>query len=113
MFKRHITRLVSIALMVLVSIGFISGIFSAKDKMDSSLAEYRDAQKVSDIVLLSEEGNFSEDDVSLLQTRYGAENVLTGGMLEFEVKEGKATIDDTQLTFTGVPDGIGHELFNP
>lgn len=106
MFKRHITRLVSILLMVLVSVGFTAGIGMATDKIDSSLAEYYQAQRVSDLILLNEDGAFSDEDVSLLTARYGAENVLTGGMLEFEVADGKAVVNDTELTFTGVPDGI-------
>ena len=106
MFRRHITRLVSIILMVLVSIGLVAGVGMATDKINDSLDEYRSAQNVSDLILLNDEGAFSDGDIALIKEQFGAENVLTGGMLEFEVKDGKATVNDTALTFTGVPDGI-------
>lgn len=106
MFKRHFTRLISILLMVLVSVGFTAGIGMATDKINDSIAEYHEARNVSDMILLNDEGSFTDDDVAALETQFGAENVQTGGMLEFEVKDGKATVKDTELTFTNVPDGI-------
>ena len=106
MFKRHFTRLISILLMVLVSVGFTAGIGMATDKINDSIAEYHEARNVSDMILLNDEGSFTDDDIAALETQFGAENVQTGGMLEFEVKDGKATVNDTELTFTNVPDGI-------
>ena len=106
MFRRHFTRLISIILMVLVSVGFTAGIGMSTDKINDSLAEYRDAQNVSDLILLNDDGTFTDDDVTALQKQFGEQNVQTGGMLEFEVKDGKATVNDTELTFTNVPDGI-------
>lgn len=106
MFKRHFTRLISILLMVLVSVGFTAGIGMATDKINDSIAEYHEARNVSDMILLNDEGAFTDDDIAALETQFGAENVQTGGMLEFEVKDGKATVNDTELTFTNVPDGI-------
>lgn len=106
MFKRHFTRLISILLMVLVSVGFTAGIGMATDKINDSIAEYHEARNVSDMILLNDEGSFTDDDIAALETQFGAENVQTGGMLEFEVKDGKATVNDTALTFTSVPDGI-------
>ena len=106
MFKRHFTRLISILLMVLVSVGFTAGIGMATDKINDSIAEYHEARNVSDTILLNDEGSFTDDDIAALETQFGAENVQTGGMLEFEVKDGKATVNDTELTFTNVPDGI-------
>lgn len=106
MFKRHATRLVSIFLMVLVSVGFTAGIGMATTKIDYSLSDYYHAENVSDIILMNKEGAFSSGDIAALTERYGAENVQTGGMLEFEVKDGKAVVNDTELTFTNVPDGI-------
>ena len=106
MFKRHFTRLISILLMVLVSVGFTAGIGMATDKINDSIAEYHEARNVSDMILLNDEGSFTDDDIAALETQFGAENVQTGGMLEFEVKDGKATVNGTELTFTNVPDGI-------
>lgn len=106
MFKRHATRLVSIFLMVLVSVGFTAGIGMATTKIDYSLSDYYHAENVSDIILMNKEGAFSSGDIAALTERYGAENVQTGGMLEFEVKDGKSVVNDTELTFTNVPDGI-------
>lgn len=106
MFRRHFTRLISVILMVLVSVGFTAGIGMSTDKINDSLAEYHDAQNVSDMILLNESGSFTDDDIAALSAEFGAENVLTGGMLEFEVKDGKATVEGTELTFTNVPDGI-------
>ena len=106
MFKRHATRLVSIFLMVLVSVGFTAGIGMATTKIDYSISDYYHAENVSDIILMNKEGAFSSGDIAALTERYGAENVQTGGMLEFEVKDGKAVVNDTELTFTNVPDGI-------
>ena len=106
MFRRHATRLISVMLMVLVSVGFTAGIGMATDKINDSLSDYYHAQNVSDIILMNTEGAFSEDDVTALTERYGSENVLRGGMLEFEVRDGKATVNDTEVTFTNVPDGM-------
>ena len=109
MFKRHVTRLVSIMLMVLVSIGFTAGIGMSTDKIDSSIADYHAAENMSDLILLNESGSFTDGeggDIEKLKARFGAENVQTGGMLEFEVKDGKANVRGTELTFTNVPDGI-------
>ena len=89
MFVRHATRLVSVVLMVLVSVGFTAGIGMAKDKIGDSLSEYYTAQNVSDIILMNEDGAFSDADVSAISEHYGADNVQTGGMLEFEVRDGK------------------------
>ena len=106
MFERHVTRLVSIILMVVVSVGLTAGIGMATDKIKDSLAEYYADRNVSDIILMNEEGAFTDDDVKLVTERYGEENVIVGGFMEFEVKDGKAEIDGSLLTFTGVPDGI-------
>lgn len=106
MFRRHYARLISIILMVVVSVGLTSGIGMATDKIDHSISDFHAQQNMSDLVLMNTEGAFTEDDLALLQERYGAENVLRGGFLEFEVSDGTAVVNDTELTLTGVPDGI-------
>ena len=91
MFRRHATRLISIMLMVLVSVGFTAGIGMSTDKMIYSLSDYYFAENVSDVILMNTEGAFSAESVAALGERYGEENVLLGGMLEFEVKEPSCT----------------------
>ena len=104
--RRHYPRLISIILMVVVSVGLTSGIGMATDKIDHSISDFHAQQNMSDLILMNTEGAFTEDDLALLQERYGAENVLRGGFLEFEVSDGTAVVNDTELTLTGVPDGI-------
>lgn len=106
MFRRHYARLISIILMVVVSVGLTSGIGMATDKIDHSISDFHAQQNMSDLILMNTEGAFTEDDLALVQDRYGAENVLLGGFLEFEVSGGRAVVNDTELTLTGVPDGI-------
>ena len=106
MFRRHYARLISIILMVVVSVGLTSGIGMATDKIDHSISDYHAQQNMSDLILMNTEGAFTEDDLALVQDRYGAENVLLGGFLEFETSGGRAVVNDTELTLTGVPDGI-------
>ena len=106
MFRRHYARLISIILMVVVSVGLTSGIGMATDKIDHSISDFHAQQNMSDLILVNTEGAFTEDDLALLQERYGTENVLRGGFLEFEVSDGTAVVNDTELTLTGVPDGI-------
>ena len=106
MFRRHATRLISVVLMVLVSVGFTAGIGMSTSKINASLSDYYRDKNVSDIILMNTEGAFSDEDTDALTQRYAEENVLRGGMLEFEVKDAKATINETQVSFTNVPDGI-------
>ncbi len=99
MFKRHLTRLVSIILMVLVSVGFTAGIGMSTEKIDYSLDDYYNAANVSDLILKStSESGFSAADIDLLKERYGEENVLAATSLE--AKEG----DD--VPFEGLGEGI-------
>ena len=100
------TRLVSVMLMVVVSVGLTAGIFMSTDKITDSLAEYHDSHRVSDIMLMQSNGTFTEEDIEKLNDAFGAENVLTCGLLELDVKDGKATVNQNEVKITGVPDGI-------
>lgn len=84
MFKKHITRLISILFIVLVSVGFVSGIGMAVDKIKVSLNDYYAARNVSDFIVKSTANGFlcDEEDpdspVARLKTRYGQNNVNVG-----------------------------------
>ena len=107
MFKRHATRLVSLVLMVLISVGFCAGIGIATDKMDYALdGIYRD-KNVSDLIVKSTRASgFTDDEVERLVERYGAESVLLGASMEF-----KDASMSTGMTFDGVSDGVTRVYF--
>lgn len=78
MFKKHITRLLSIILIVLISVGFVSGIGSATDKINYSMTDYYKSRNVSDFIIKSTGDGFSEEEIALVRERYGEKNVETG-----------------------------------
>ncbi len=87
MFKRHITRLVSVFLMVLVSVGFTAGIGMSTEKMIYSLDEYHRDTNTCDLIVKSKTAaGFSSDNIDFFEERYGKENVLVGTSLE--IKDG-------------------------
>ncbi len=86
-FKKHITRFISIIFMVLVSVGFVSGIGSATDKINYSLTDYYAAQNVSDFILKSKsEDGFSEEQIAKVKDMYGANNVNVGMSFDVNVE---------------------------
>lgn len=91
MFKNHLTRFLSIIFMVLISVGFCSGIGSASDKISYSLSNYYKEANASDLILKStSQSGFSAADVSALEDIYGAENVnaLTAVDVNITLEEG-------------------------
>ena len=53
MFEKHVTRFLSIIFMVLVSVGFVSGIGTCTDKIGYSLSDYYKSQNASDLIVRS------------------------------------------------------------
>lgn len=86
MFKKHVTRLLSIIFMVLISVGFISGIGSTTDKINYSLTDYYNNRRVCDIILKSTDGT-PLDEAALIST-YGEDNVNFGFSYETEGEDG-------------------------
>lgn len=79
MFTKHLTRFLSIILIVLVAVGFISGIGSSSDKLFYSLTDYYRAQNVSDFIIKSTaDDGFSDDDIAAMKKVYGENNVNSG-----------------------------------
>ncbi len=121
MFKKHVTRLVSIFLMVLISIGFSAGIGMAKNKLDYAIEDVYSAANVPDLIVKStrEEG-FTEEELLLLSERYG-DNMETGASLEF--KDSAMSADSvtsspigniavhTEMVFEGVGEGVTKVYF--
>lgn len=95
MFSHHITRFLSIIFIVLLAVGFSSGIGSANTKIDRSLSDYYSANSVSDIILKSKsDDGFSSDDVAAV-----GELLTCGGVAP---KIGTGMSVDVQLEY---PDG--------
>lgn len=86
MFKRHLARLSSIILMVLVSISFVSGIGASKDKINYSVTEYYQAQNVSDFIIKSKsENGFSEEDISKAENLFNGASINVGSSIDLRL----------------------------
>lgn len=93
MFKKHITRFLSIIFIILISIGFTAGIGSTGDKIDASIEDYYKSANVSDLIIKSSSSSgFSDEDIAALKNRYGEENVATGMSVDVNV-----TVEGEQL----------------
>lgn len=74
MFEKHLTRFLSLVFMVLVSVGFCSGIGMAPDKINHSLDDYYKSNNASDFIVrcTSEEG-LSEQHITNLKKYFDVE----------------------------------------
>ena len=130
MFKKHLIRLFSLIGIVLISIGFISGIGSPTDMIKDSIENYYTKQNVSDFIVKSKTGSFTDEQISAIKSRYGENNVETGmsldirtgekrslrlyfldlentGINKFELVEGeRITFDDENCAYADVKDNV-------
>ena len=117
MFKKHVTRLMSLIFMVLVSVGFVSGIGTATDKIDYSLTDYYKAQTVSDYIIKSTDANgFTEEDVNAVKSLFPEATVNTGMSLDISVGEKRSVryyfLDFDNWT-VNVPDIVDGKFKDP
>lgn len=87
MFKKHVIRLLSLIGIVLISVGFISGIGSPSDMIKDSVENYYKSHNVSDFIVKSKTGSFSEEQITAVKARYGDLNVQTGMSLDIQTGE--------------------------
>ncbi len=89
-FRKHLTRFISIIFIVIVSVGFISGIGSSADKIKYSMTDYYKAQNVSDLIIRSTSPTgFSREQLSeidKLKETYGDKNVATGVQIDVKTE---------------------------
>lgn len=88
MFKKHLTRFLSLIFIVLISIGFISGIGSSQDKINYSLTDYYKAQSVSDFIIKSKSADgFSDKDIQGVKDIFPEASVDIGASVDIKVGE--------------------------
>ena len=91
MFKKHILRFLSLVFMVLISIGFISGIGSSQDKINYSMSDYYKAQTVSDFIIKSKSDyGFTEEDIGKVKSLFEGAEVNTGASLDIHTGENRS-----------------------
>lgn len=87
MFRHQLIRLLSLIGVILISIGFISGIGSPTDMIQDSIENYYRDRNVSDFIVKSRSGNFTDDQISAVRAHYGANNVNTGLSVDMQTSE--------------------------
>ena len=85
MFKRHIARFISLIAIVVISIGFVSGIGSAADKIDYSLDKYYKNNNVSDFIIKSKSAfGFSKEEKEGLYSFFEGAEINEGLSVDFQ-----------------------------
>lgn len=87
MFRHQLIRLLSLIGVILISIGFISGIGSPTDMIQDSIENYYRDRNISDFIVKSKSGNFTDDQISAVRAHYGANNVNTGLSVDMQTSE--------------------------
>ena len=87
MFKKHLIRLFSLIGIILISIGFISGIGSPTDMINDSIENYYKNRNVSDFIVKSKTGGFTDEQISAVINRYGENNVESGMSIDIQTGE--------------------------
>lgn len=87
MFKKHLIRLLSLCGIVLISVGFISGIGSPTDMIKDSIENYYTKQNVSDFIVKSKTGRFTDEQISIVKNHYGDGNVEEGMSIDIQMEK--------------------------
>ena len=78
MFKRHFARILNIVAIIIVSVGFMSGLGEVDNKVKFSFSDYYKSQNISDFVIKSTStSGFSSEDVNYIKDLFGENNVMT------------------------------------
>ena len=78
LYLKHISRFITIMCIVIVSIGFMSGIGEVENKLIASNNYYYDEYNLADINIKSKSDfGFSSNDINLIKEAYGEDNVNT------------------------------------
>lgn len=115
-FKKHIVRFLSLFFIVLISVGFISGIGSTRDKINHSLNDYYKARSVSDFIIKStSESGFTSDDIQAVKDIFGDKaKVDSGNSLDIQTETEKRSYRlyflDYENTTVNLPEVIDGEL---
>ena len=100
LFKKHLTRFITITAIVLVSVGFMSGVGEVKNKIRISSKNYYVEQNISDLNIKSSSTyGFSVQELNSFTERFGEDNVIKGFC--YESVEDKATRYYYQPLITG------------
>ena len=79
MFKKNISRFISIIFIVLIGVSLTSGVGSSTGKIKNSANDFSLVRNVSDIIVKAKtEEGFSEAQITALKDEYGEENVNFG-----------------------------------
>lgn len=112
MFTKHVTRFLSIILMVVVAVGFISGIGTAADKIRYSLTDYYEAQNVSDFIIKSTaDRGFTDEEIEKVKALDCVKDVDTGMSVDVNLKIGEET-RLTRLYFLDDLNGMKVNVFD-
>ncbi len=77
LFKKYITRLLTIIAIVIVSVGFMSGLGEVKNKIDIAQNNFYISENISDLYLKSKrQYGFSLNEIRYLNNKFGENNVL-------------------------------------
>lgn len=87
MFRKQLTRLLSLIGVIIISVGFVSGIGSPTDMTKDSIENYYKNQNVSDFIIKSKGGSFSEEEINKIKSHFGEKNVETGTSLDIRTGE--------------------------
>lgn len=98
MFQKHFMRFLSIIFIVVVSVGLIAGIGSSAEIIDQSLSDYYVRQHVSDFVVKSVDGGFSEEQVARMEKLYGKDAIQLGMSIDVQLTI-ENTLSDVRLYF--------------
>lgn len=87
MFKTHIARLMSLLAIFVIAVGFVSGIGSSADMVNNSVTKYYKAQNVSDLIIKSKSGYFTDGQIDKIKEIYDDDNIQTGMSVDIGTDE--------------------------
>lgn len=88
LFKKHFTRLLTIIAIVMVSVGFMSGIGEVENKINIASSNYYISQNVSDFYIKSKNPfGFTQNEISILNSQFGEENIMQGLCYETNIDQ--------------------------
>ncbi len=92
MFSKYVTRFISIIFIVLLSVGFSSGVGAATDKINHSIDEYYSDRNITDFIIKSSsDDGFSQEDIAAISELFydeeaGSPSVASGMSVDVEIQ---------------------------